>query len=60
MNDKTWLEVEMEESLTLLRKVLDRINDEDSDSISSNDICDLEKIYKTIYYIMSIEKSLDK
>lgn len=60
MTERTWLEVEMDESMDLLRKIVDRINDEDPEDINSEDICDLEKIYKTIYYIMSIKKSLDK
>lgn len=60
MTERTWLEVEMDESMDLLRKIVDRINDEDPEDVHSEDICDLEKVYKTIYYIMSIKKSLDK
>lgn len=58
MTERTWLEVEMDESMNLLRKVVDEMNDKEPDKMDSEDVCTLEKIYKTIYYIMSIKKSL--
>lgn len=56
--DKSWMEVEMDESMNLLRKKLDELNDKEPDELDHEEICSIEKIYKTIYYIMSIKKSL--
>lgn len=58
MTDKTWLEVEMDESLSLLRKRLEELNDTHKDDVDMDVSCEIEKIYKAIYYIMSIKKSL--
>lgn len=56
--DKSWMEVEMDESMNLLRKKLDELNDKEPDELDHEEICSIEKIYKAIYYIMSIKKSL--
>lgn len=56
--DASWLEVEMHESITLLRKKLEEMNDEHVDDLDSEDICDMKNIYKTLYYIFSINKSM--
>lgn len=40
----SWLQVEMSESMTLLRKKLEEMNDMDVDELDSEDICDI-KIY---------------
>lgn len=57
MNNKSWLEVEMEESTTLFRKKLEEMNDIDMEELCSEDIQDLKNIYKTLYYISVIQKS---
>lgn len=56
--DKSWMEVEMDESMNLLRKKLDELNDKEPDELDHEEINSIEKIYKAIYYIMSIKKSL--
>ncbi len=56
--DKSWLEVEMDESVTLLRKRLEEINDYDVDEVDSDVVYEMEKIYRTLNHIMTIKKVL--
>lgn len=58
--EKSWLEVEMEESMVLLRKMLEELNNTDPMYMSSEDIHCLKDIYKTIYYIKSVKASMTK
>lgn len=51
---KSWLEVEMDETCTLLRKKLEKINDEDVDRIDRHDIWEIKNIYKTMWYIKQL------
>ena len=57
MTDKSWLMVEMEESITLLRKRLEELNNLRVEEVDEDVVCEIEKIYKTIYYIMTIKKT---
>lgn len=54
--NRTWMEVEMEESIDLLRKKLEELNNIHIDDLDHDDIECLERIYKTIYYIRQIRK----
>ena len=56
--DKSWLEVEMDESVALLRKRLEEINDYDVDEVDSDVVYEMEKIYRTLNHIMTIKKVL--
>ena len=58
VEEKSWLEVEMDESMALLRKKLERMNDKSVDELSSIDIHCLKDIWKTIYYIKSVKASM--
>lgn len=58
--DKSWLEVEMEESLHLIRKKLEEVNNIDAEDLDSEDICDMSRMYKTIHRIMEIKAHLKK
>lgn len=58
--EKSWLEVEMEESMVLLRKMLEELNNTDPTYMSEEDIHCLKNIYKTIYYIKSVKASMTK
>lgn len=58
MTEKSWLEVEMEESVTLLRKRLEEINDTHKDEVDEETIREVKDIYKSLYYIFSIKKSV--
>lgn len=58
MTDKSWLEVEMEESVTLLRKRLEEINDTHKDEVDEETVREIKDIYKSLYYIFSIKKSV--
>ena len=49
----------MSESMTLLRKKLEEMNDMDVDDLDSEDICDMKNIYKSLYYILAIHKSIE-
>ena len=51
MTDKTWLEVEMDESVVLLRKRLEELNNTDPDDVDCDVVCEIEKIYKALWYI---------
>lgn len=56
--EKSWLEVEMDETITLLRRKLEELNNEHPNSLTSHDIECLKNLYKTIYYIKSIKASM--
>lgn len=58
MTEKSWLEVEMEESVTLLRKRLEEINDTPKDEVDEEVVREVKDIYKSLYYIFSIKKSM--
>ena len=45
--------------MTLLRKKLEEMNDMDVDDLDSEDICDIKNIYKLLYYILAIHKSIE-
>lgn len=54
--DKSWLDVEMEETVTLLRKKLETLNDIPVDDLDGDDVKTLEKIYRTLTHIMCLSK----
>ena len=35
------------------------MNDMDIDNLNSEDICDIKNIYKSLYYILAIYKSIE-
>lgn len=57
METKSWLEVEMDESVTLLRKRLEELNETDSEDVDEDVICELERIYRTLMHIRELRKS---
>ena len=58
MAEKSWLEVEMEESVDLLRKRLEEINNTHPDEVDEETVREVKDIYKSLYYIFSIKKSM--
>ena len=56
--NKSWFEVEIDETIILLRKKLEEMNNIDSEHLDGNDICDIKNIYKTLYYIKCIKKEM--
>ena len=58
LEEKTWLEVEMDESMAMLRKKLERLNDKHADELTMSEIECMKNIYKTIYYIKSVKASM--
>lgn len=56
MDNKSWLQVEMEESITLLRKKLEEMNNLDPEELCTDEIMDIKNIYKSLYYITLIQK----
>lgn len=58
MTEKSWLEVEMEESVDLLRKRLEEINNTHPDEVDEETVREVKDIYKSLYYIFSIKKSM--
>lgn len=51
METKSWLEVEMDESKTLLRKRLEILNNTHQEDVDAEVVCEIEKIYKALWYI---------
>lgn len=58
LDDKSWLEVEMDETITLLRKKLEEMNNEHPNNLTSHDIECFKNLYKTIYYIKMIRATM--
>ena len=54
--EKSWLDVEMEESLSLLRKRLDVLNDSTPEYLTGSDTHEIKEIYQAIHEIMCIKK----
>ena len=54
MESKSWLEVEMDESKTLLRKRLEDLNNTSHEDVDADVVCEIEKIYKTLWYIKQL------
>ena len=55
---KSWLEVEIDESVTLLRQKLEEMNKMDTEDLCSEELHDMKNIYKTLFYIFSIKKEM--
>lgn len=60
METKSWLEVEMDESICLIRKKLEKLNAMQADHLDNDDILMMKNLYKTVYYIKSIKASMGK
>jgi hypothetical protein len=58
VNMSSWLEVEMCESITLLRKRLEEFNDMDPDTFNNVDAEEIKNIYKALYYIHCLKKEM--
>ena len=58
MTEKSWLEVEMEESVDLLRKRLEEVNNTHPDEVDEETVREVKDIFKSLYYIFSIKKSM--
>lgn len=56
MTEKSWLAVEMDESVTLLRKRLEKLNDMRPECVDHETVDEIERIYKAIYYISKISQ----
>ena len=56
MENKTWLQVEMEETVALLRKRLEKLNGLDPDGVDEDAVCEIHKIYETLHLIHCMEK----
>lgn len=57
LDDKSWLEVEIKETVTLLRKKLEEINETRTSSVTDSTLCNLKNIYKTLYYIKALKET---
>lgn len=55
---KSWLEVEIGESVTLLRQKLEEMNKMGAEDLCSEELHDMKNIYKTLFYIFSIKKEM--
>ena len=51
---KSWMEVEMNETISLLRKKLEHLNDIDVEDLDYEEIKELHYIYETLHTIMLI------
>ena len=59
-DEKSWLEVEMDETLDLIRKKLERMNGKSAEELTATDIHCLKDLWKTVYYIKSVRASMPK
>lgn len=57
MESKSWLEVEIDESKTLLRKRLEELNNTVPSDVDADVVCEIEKIYKALWYIKQLCKN---
>ena len=55
-DNRPWMEVEMDETVDLLRKKLEELNKLDEDELDHEDMECMYKIYKILYYIKQIRK----
>nr|DAF30674.1 MAG TPA: Nonstructural protein 4 tetramer NSP4 Rotavirus Coiled-coil.6A [Caudoviricetes sp.] len=58
MTEKTWMEVEMDETVTLLRKRLEELNNTPPDEVDCDVVHELKDIYKALYYLFSVKKAM--
>lgn len=56
MENKTWIQVEMEETVALLRKRLEHLNALDPDEVDADAVCEIHEIYETLHIIHCMEK----
>lgn len=56
--EKSWLEVEMDETMDLLRKRLEAVNNKHSDDLDDDDISELERIYHTMHHIICCKQAM--
>ena len=54
----SWLEVEMNETVDLLRKKLEKMNNMEACQIDHADLRAFKDLYKTLYYVFSIDKAM--
>ena len=55
-----WLEVEMGKTVSLYRKILEKLNDIDIDAIDHEDMAEIHHIYKTLLTIEKLRKHMKK
>lgn len=61
MDNRTWMQTEMNETENLLRKKLEEMNDMEPDEVDEEDIHAFKNIYKSLYYISLLRReSLSK
>lgn len=52
--NKSWMEVEMNETICLLRKKLEHLNNKDAEDLDYEEIKEIHHIYETLHTIMLI------
>ena len=55
MEKESWIEVEMRESIDLLRKRLEYLNGLDPDEVDEDTVCEIHRIYETLHIIKDME-----
>lgn len=58
MEKESWIEVEMRESIDLLRKRLERINATGPDEADADTVCEIRDIYQAMHYLVCTKKAL--
>ena len=54
--DKTWLEVEMDESVTLVRKKLEQLNNTEEDHVDEDILHQLDKCYDILMKVVCLKE----
>lgn len=57
METKSWLEVEMDETVALLRKRLEKLNGTEPEDVDEHIVCEIEHIYRALQHIQELRKS---
>ncbi len=60
MMEKTWIEVEIDESLAVLRKKLEAINKVDGEDMSREDVNEMNDVYDTIEKVWCLKQKMAK
>ena len=58
MMEKTWIEVEIDESLAVLRKKLEAINKVDGEDMSREDVNEMNDVYDTLEKVWCLKQKM--
>ena len=54
----SWLEVEMDESITLIRKKLEELNAMDVEDFDEDAMCEMHRAYKILHRVIDLKMKI--